>query len=41
MALAFFDNIVWLHGFPCSIVSDRNTVITSHFWGELFKLAGI
>ena len=41
VARAFFDNIVRLHGFPCSIVSDRNTVFTSHFWEELFKLAGV
>ena len=41
VARAFFDNIVRLHGFPCSIVSDRDTVFTSHFWEELFKLAGV
>jgi hypothetical protein len=29
VARAFFDNIVGLHGFPCSIVSDRDTVFTS------------
>ena len=41
VARAFFDNIVRLHGFPCSIVSDRDTVFTSNFWEELFKLAGV
>jgi hypothetical protein len=41
MARAFFDNIVRLHGFPCSIVSDRDTIFTKHFWEELFKLAGV
>jgi hypothetical protein len=41
VARAFFDNIVCLHGFPCSIVSDRDTVFTSSFWGELFKLANV
>lgn len=41
VARAFFNNIVRLHGFPCSIVSDRDTVFTSHFWEELFKLAGV
>jgi hypothetical protein len=29
VAQAFFDNIVKLHGLPCSIVSDRNPVFTS------------
>jgi len=41
VAQAFFDNIVRLHGFPCSIVSDRDPVFTSSFWSELFKLAGV
>jgi hypothetical protein len=39
VARAFFDNIVHLHGFPCSIVIDRDTVFTSSFWEELFRLA--
>jgi hypothetical protein len=37
---AFFDNIMHLHGFPLSIVSDRNPVFTSHIWTELFHLSG-
>jgi hypothetical protein len=37
----FFDNIVKLHGIPCSIVSDRDPVFTSTFWTELFHLSGI
>ena len=41
VAKAFFDNIVCLHGLPCSIVSDRDTVFTSTFWSELFQLAGV
>jgi len=41
VARAFFDDIVRLHGFPCSIVSDRDTVFTSAFWRELFRLAGV
>jgi hypothetical protein len=31
VAKAFFDSIVRLHGIPCSIVSDRDTVFTSIF----------
>jgi transposase InsO family protein len=41
VAKAFFDGIVWLHGLPCSIVSDRDTVFTSAFWTKLFRLAGV
>ena len=32
VAQAFFDNIVKLHGFPSSIVSDRDPVFTSTLW---------
>ena len=41
VARVFFDNIVRLHGVPCSIVSDRDPVFTSTFWTELFNLAGV
>jgi transposase InsO family protein len=40
VAKAFFDNIVRLHGFPASIVSDRGPVFTSNLWTELFWLSG-
>jgi hypothetical protein len=41
VARAFFADIVRLHGFPSSIVSDRDPVFTSHVWRDLFKLAGV
>jgi len=41
VAQVFFENIVWIHGFPCSIVSDRDLVFTSNFLSELFQLAGV
>jgi hypothetical protein len=41
VAQAFFDNIVRLHGLPCSIVSDQEPVFTSAFWTELFTLTGV
>jgi hypothetical protein len=36
VARAFFDDIVRLHGFPSSIVSDRDPVFTGHVWRDLF-----
>ncbi|WVZ58364.1 hypothetical protein U9M48_008643 [Paspalum notatum var. saurae] len=41
IARAFFDNIMHLHGLPCSITSDRELVFTSNFWTELLNLTGI
>jgi len=41
VARAFFDGIVRLHGFPTSIVSDRDPDFTSHMWRDLFKMAGV
>jgi hypothetical protein len=41
VAQAFFDGIVRLHGFPSSIVSDRDPVFTGHVWCDLFGLAGV
>jgi len=41
VAHAFFHDVVRLHGFPESIVSDRDPVFTGHVWRDLFKLAGV
>jgi transposase InsO family protein len=41
VAKAFFKAIVRLHGFPRSIVSDRDPVFTGHVWKDLFKRAGV
>jgi hypothetical protein len=41
VAQAFFQDIVRLHGFLESIVSDRDPVFTGHVWRDLFKLAGV
>jgi hypothetical protein len=36
VARAFFDDIVQLHRFPSSIVSDRDPVFTGNVWHDLF-----
>jgi hypothetical protein len=41
IACAFFDGVVRLHGFPSSIVSDRDPVFTGHVWRDLFNMAGV
>ncbi|XP_031263762.1 uncharacterized protein LOC116121996 [Pistacia vera] len=40
VASLFIKEIARLHGFPHSIVSDRDRVFISHFLGEIFKQSG-
>lgn len=41
VADSFMKNVVFLHGVPRSIVSDRDPVFLRVFWSELFRLLGM
>lgn len=40
VAQVYLDNVFKLHGWPRSIVSDRDAVFLSNFWQALFSLHG-
>ncbi|KAA3470394.1 integrase [Gossypium australe] len=35
LAELYISMVVWLHGMPLSIISDRDARFTSRFWGKL------
>lgn len=41
VAQAFLDSVFHLHGLPTHIIFDRDTIFTSSFWRELFRLAQV
>ena len=41
LAQAYLDQVFKLHGFPKSIVTDRDKVFISQFWKEFIRLQGV
>lgn len=40
VAEVFLKEMVKVHTFPSTIVSDRDTIFLGHFWTELFRIVG-
>ena len=40
VARLFIDHVSKLHGIPQSMLSDRDRIFVSEFWGELFSMLG-
>jgi hypothetical protein len=41
LAKVFMLHIYRVHGMPTAMVSDRDRILTSQLWHELFRLAGV
>ena len=41
VAALFLQHVIRVHGLPETLISDRDPIFTSHFWGRLIELLGI